>query len=49
MDRHWHHSHSLGKKKQTSRQVHHSLSLDTPALAKDLQEMDSDNDDYGDL
>ncbi|KAF8267563.1 hypothetical protein EI94DRAFT_1801468 [Lactarius quietus] len=47
MDRHRRCGHPLGKKKKTERQVHHSLSSDTPALAKDLQETDSDDDDYG--
>lgn len=41
MDYHWH---SLGKEKA---KVHHSLSPDTPDLAEDLQETDSDSDNYG--
>jgi hypothetical protein len=47
MDHHWRHSCSLGKKKAKGRQAHHSLSPETPALAKDLQETSSDSDDYG--
>lgn len=38
MDYHWH---SLGKEKA---KVHDSLSPDTPDLAEDLQETDSDSD-----
>ncbi|KAF8261087.1 hypothetical protein EI94DRAFT_1810791 [Lactarius quietus] len=47
MDCHRHCGHPLGKKKKTERQVRHSLSSDTPALAEGLQETDSDDDDYG--
>src|SRR6266702_8256599 len=49
MGHHQHHSCPLGKKKKTGneeRQVLHSLSPDPPALAKDLEETDSE-DDYG--
>ena len=40
--------HPPGKKKKRDRQVHHSLSPDTQAIARHLQDMDSDYGDYGD-
>ena len=41
------HNHPLGKNQKNATQVDHSWSTDIPAIARELQEIDSDDDNYG--